>query len=389
MRVRAPERGTVTDVELERRHAGLAAIMRRSELGAVVVCGRDDDTGSARGRFQYLTDFESLNGHWFAVFFPDSAPVLFQPAYVGRAWADVASPIGEIVVAVDQAAEIASLLLAREAGRGRVGVVGLGDVMRVDDLTTMRERLPAADLVDVTGDLDELMAVKSDEELNLLEETAEMFRRAFDAIAQAARPGVTEREVTSKAFQVMKEMGGTTGFIIVARSGGIPVFHPPTDQALARGDVIGFDLEHRGPSGYAAEASCYVSLGKAAPEYVQGLDAENAVFDAGREALRPGAEPQAVMAAMAAAAGEFGMHLAGPTGLGPVMFHGHGVGLNFFCPPYLPGEGSIQAGMTLALHPWTAPERANAFAVGALDTVVVGEQGSRSLVFPTRHLIEV
>jgi Xaa-Pro aminopeptidase len=301
----------------------------------------------------------------------------------------VASRITDVVVSVDQAADLAELLRTRDAAGGRVGVVGLGDVMRLDDLDSLRRLLPATELVDVTGEIDELMAVKSDEELDLLEETGEMFRGAFDAIAQVARPGVTEREVTSKAFQVIKEMGGTTGFIIVARSGGIPVFHPPTDDALAKGDVIGFDLEHRGPSGYAAEASCYVSLGKAAPEYVQALDAENAVFGAGRDALRPGAEPHAVMAAMAAAAAEFGTHLAGPTGLGPVMFHGHGVGLNFFCPPYLPGEGSIEAGMTLALHPWTGPERVNAFAVGALDTVVVGEQGSRSLVFPTRQLIEV
>lgn len=62
--------------------------------------------------------------------------MIFQPAYVGRAWAEYASRIRDIVVAVDQAADIASLLKERGAAAGRVGVVGLGDVMKVDDLRT-------------------------------------------------------------------------------------------------------------------------------------------------------------------------------------------------------------------------------------------------------------
>ncbi|MFG1955151.1 M24 family metallopeptidase [Micromonospora sp. NPDC048830] len=381
-------RGRVTDTEFARRHGGVKAIMERLDLTATVVCGRDDETGIDRGRFHYVTDFEALNGQWFAVLFRDSGPVIFQPAYVGRAWADYASRIRDIVVAVDQAADIASLLKERGSATGRVGVVGLGDVMKVDDLRTLERLAPAAELVDVTAELDQMMAIKSDEEIGYLEETGEMCRRAFDAIAEAIRPGVTERYVTSKAFQVIKEMGGTTGFIHVARSGGIRTFHPPTDDVLERGDVIGFDLEHKGPSHYGVEVAHYFSVGPAPAEYVRKLDAEMRVFTAAREALRPGADAGAVMDAMSAAAAKSGMRMAGPVGLGPVMFHGHGVGLNFFCPPYVPGDGPIEAGMVLALHPWTGPERGDKLAVTALDTVVVDEDVSRSLVLPARGLIE-
>lgn len=379
----------ITDAEYSRRHSGLKAIMERLDLTTMIVCGRDDETGSNRGRFHYVTDFESLNGQWFAVFFKDSEPVLFQPAFVGRAWADYGSRIRDIVVATDQAAALVALLKERSVASDRIGVVGLGDVMKVDDLKSLEEALPGVELVDATTELDQLMAIKSAEEIGYLDETGQMFRAAFDAIAEAIRPGVTERFVTSKAFQVIKEMGGTTGFIHVARSSGIPVFHPPTDDVLQKGDVIGFDLEHKGPSHYGAEATHYFSIGPAPSEYVEKLEAEMSVFIAGRDALRPGATAQSVLDAMSNAAAQREMHMAGPVGLGPVMFHGHGVGLNFFGPPFIPGDGPIETGMALALHPWTGPERLDALAVTALDTVVIEEDRSRSLVFPTRKLVEV
>ncbi len=65
-------RGRVTDNEFARRHAGVKAIMERLDLAAMVVCGRDDETGVNRGRFHYVTDFEALNGQWFAVLFRDA-----------------------------------------------------------------------------------------------------------------------------------------------------------------------------------------------------------------------------------------------------------------------------------------------------------------------------
>ncbi len=50
--------------------------------------------------------------------------MIFQPAYVGRAWAEYASRIRDIVVAVDQAADIASLL--KERGRPPEGSASSG-----------------------------------------------------------------------------------------------------------------------------------------------------------------------------------------------------------------------------------------------------------------------
>lgn len=381
--------GMITDSEHSRRQASLASLMERLDLRAMIVCGRDDQTGSDRGRFHYVTDFESLNGQWFATFFPDSAPVIFQPAYVGRAWAEYGSRIRDIVVAVDQVSALVSLLKEREAATSRIGVVGLGDVMRVDDLRALRDLLPDADIIDTTTELDDLMAIKSDEELGYFDETAEMFRHAFDAMAAAIRPGVTERYVVSKGFQIIKEMGGTTGFIHVARSGGVPAFHPPTDDVLEKGDVIGFDLEHKGPSHYGAEVTHYYSIGPTPTEYSERLAAETSVFTAARQALRHGAEAPEVMAAMSEAAAAAGRHMTGPVGFGPVMFHGHGVGLNFFGPPFLPGNGTIKAGMVLALHPWTGPERHDSLALTALDTVIVEAEQARSLVLPARRVVEL
>src|SRR5688500_17172875 len=141
--------GSVTESEFTRRHDGLYAIIDGFALEAIIVCGRDDETGSDRGRFHYVTDFESLNGQWFAVFFPDGDPIILQPAYVGRAWAEYGSRIRNIVVAVDQIAEVASILKERESATGRVGVVGLGDVMKVDDFHAPQKLTPAVELVDV------------------------------------------------------------------------------------------------------------------------------------------------------------------------------------------------------------------------------------------------
>jgi Xaa-Pro aminopeptidase len=195
---------------------------------------------------------------------------------------------------------------------------------------------------------------------------------------------MTERAIAAEALRIVKALGGTTGFLNMARSGGITPFHPPTEDVIESTDCVGFDLQYRGPHGYAAELTRYYSFVAPPSDLMSAFKAQQHCFDECVVAIRPGVESDVLLETMRRSYEDSGFELAGPVGWGPVHMQLHGIGLDFTEPPVVPGQNlEIEEGMVLTLHPRLGPENQRFPELTVQDNILVRDGKALSMCFPT------
>lgn len=374
----------VSQMERERRYAALRSVMSLHALDLIVVCGRDDDGASAAGRLQYVTDMKFIGGRSYALIPLEGAASVIQPGNVGRGIAEAAGWIEDVQVAIDQPAAIAHGIRERGYGASRVGIVGLGTLMGVDHYHSIRTQLPSCEFVDATVQFDSVKIVKSPEEITYLEETSDVIRRTFDAVAPLIRPGISERVLIADLIRILRSLGGTAGFVNIARSGGIGSFHPARPDLLEERDMIGIDIQYRGPRGYAAEVTRYFSFCEPSARVASRFEAGLEAFERIKQSARSGSSTAGLIDVIAEAVQPFGFSVAGPVGRGPVHMQVHGIGLDFSEPPIIPGvDLELREGMVLSVHPRIAPEDLGLLEVTVEDNIEVTADGARSMTIPT------
>ena len=92
----------------------------------------------------------------------------------------------------------------RRRGARRVGFIGNASWSK------MKALAEAFDLVDLNGDYAQLRMRKSDEEIQWMRIGAALSDLGIEALAQGARPGMTERELGALVERDYHALGGTT-----------------------------------------------------------------------------------------------------------------------------------------------------------------------------------
>lgn len=159
----------------------------------------------------------------------------------------------------------------RELGleRARIALLELdprqGDHLPVNVFFTLQRELPEAELILTQGILHELMSVKSAEELDSLRRSGDLCQVAMEAVAERARPGVTENQLAAAAAGAIIDGGGEVDFIIL---GSTPMNDPsmvfgnprPSGRRLLHGDILNMEIA-AGYQGYAAQIGSPITLG--------------------------------------------------------------------------------------------------------------------------------
>ncbi|HUY29863.1 MAG TPA: M24 family metallopeptidase [Acidimicrobiales bacterium] len=300
--------------ERDRRWARTRALLADHGLDAVVVAG-------LRGResFETYLSGESIQG---VVVMPASAPPVSltwspfrivgrsDPGIVGGYWIEDirAGLVGPLVVST-----------LRELGleAGRVGVVGLAsrNPMELEGIipygvwSVVRDQLPRVEFVEVSAPFALMMLEKSEEELALTRHCARIGELACRAMVDVLRPGVRESEVYAAVMDVIYRHGaGTHAPSLIVRSGVDSLgWGPPewgADRAVPPRTIEAGDLVYAELmtvcGGMETQQQVTASIGPLTPRRRRLGEVARAAYDAGLDALRPGASFVEVCDAMAA-----------------------------------------------------------------------------------------
>src|SRR5438132_13076533 len=180
-------------------------------------------------------------------------------------------------------------------GQGTIGIAGLAGLFRAPEgiipyssVKAIQDTFPRAKLINATEMMQEIRAVKSAEEVSLLERSAAIVEKTIEAMVENANPGVSEKELYGAMVHAMLANGGELPTLLFL-SGGPGISNSsfvPTDYRIQKGDRLINEIEAK-YGGYAAQAVSPVVLGAPDDAYQKMIDISRACFDAILQAMKP------------------------------------------------------------------------------------------------------
>jgi Xaa-Pro dipeptidase len=272
--------------------------------------------------------------------------------------------------------------------KGTIGISGLAGLFRAPEgiipyssVKAIQDAFPQAKIVNATEMMQEIRAVKSAEEVSMLERSAAIVEKTIEAMVENANPGVSEKELYGAMVHAMLANGGElpTLFFLSAGPGLSNSSFVPTDYRIQKGDRIIDEIEAK-YGGYAAQAVCPMVMGTPDDEYQKMIDISRACFDAILGAMKPGVTFGALFDVYKKTVEEQGK---GKYLWNHPMMHARGLGDDG---PALLGDKDLerfsklqlQTGMTFILKPQVRPTQGKGRA-SLGDTVTVTENRARRL----------
>jgi Xaa-Pro aminopeptidase len=366
--------------EYLRRTNAVKKVAEQHGLEAVVVVGDASDKGTVR----YLSNFEVLfGGHAVVVVFPSGdQPALIsnsimhgEPMHSGfwMTWIHDARAVTSPRTGGKPGGlweELVSLLNERKSAR-RVGVAGHGAEAVLNE--ELKPRLDRVELVDVTSDLQELQAYKSELEVEALRRSAIATDRGLQAALDACRPGVTEQQIAGDAARAMYASGAEDIVFLSVVGGPLSGFKHalPRDRPLQNGDMVFLDMGCS-VGGYLSDASRCAIVGPGSDEQWEFLRAGERIEDAIFQRMKPGR----TIGELAAE----GQELAEELGVAQYLyFRGHGIGTSTHVPPsFVPNSTTrLRPGMAYAFEPMLVRK---GFGTAVVENVIhMRSDGAESL----------
>ena len=202
-----------------------------------------------------------------------------------------------------------------------------------------------------------MVVIKTAEEIELMRESALVVSRTLGLMAELIKPGITPKELDSKAEEYILDQGAKPGFkglydypYTLCTSVNEQVVHGmPTDRPLEEGDIISVDCGSF-KNGFYGDHAYTFAVGEIAQETKDLIAVTKKSLYVGIDAVRSGKKTGDVGFAI--------QQYAEKHGYGVVReLVGHGLGREMHEKPEMPnygrkGRGTVlKSGMTLALEP--------------------------------------
>lgn len=364
--------------EQARRHELLQGLLDEQGLDGLVICA--NDYRGHKGTLRWATDYNLAHRHGFAFVAPDREPELILPQNMAMNFA--AQGWSTPVRYARRAAQGVANAIAELPRRDRIGIVGLGEIMRVADFELLTRAHPHTQFTDSSAAFEVLRAHKSAEELAGVRESTYIAERCFERLLELVRPGITEREIAAEMYRTMYLLGGEDPLFLsmsaVPRPDGTmpPAWNAPRDRVLHVGDQFVFSFELIGPMGYWMEFARAVVLGtpNALQRRLNAACADGMRAAAAR--MRPGATPESVQRGMLDAVERHGGR--------STYWSGHGLGQDVLEEPWIghevvdtePTAGwELAENMVLAMHPTVTDPHEGGIAYMANSYIVTPAGG--------------
>jgi Xaa-Pro aminopeptidase len=347
---------------------------------------------------RYLTGIGGFATEVLTIF-PAEGPVTAYVFNRANWWKQVQDWVEDVRDGRNRWAENAVARL-RELGfkKGRLGLSGLSGLIRTPDgivphttVELLREAFPEAELVNATGLMQEVRAIKSAEEISFMERSMEIVEQMIETMTEGAREGVSEKELYADMAHVMLRSGGElpTLFFLGSGPGATQSSFVPTSRVIQRGDRIVNEIEAK-YGGYAAQAVSPMLLGEPDTAFRELMDISCACFNAILAAMKPGVTFGTLFDTYMKTVEDLG---DGKYMWSHPMMHARGLGDDG---PALMGDADVErfqkiqlaSGMVFILKPRIrVTEGKDHASIG--DTVVVTDDGARRLGSRKLELITV
>ena len=364
--------------EYRRRYARLSALMEREGLDALVLTQEEP--------VRYLSGYNSVIwavGRWLpTVFIAPRDPrraVLLASAFdagcaAGTSWAGT---VDTYKTAADLPAKVASHLAAVGAAPERTGFeLGHGSVMGLAKVFADKvTALGGTDPADASRLLSAVRMLKSPAEIERIRRSVSAATAGYRAGLQAARAGMTEKELVAIIGSAMYASGTTAGtkplFVncVSGRTRYPLVDSPASDNVLADGDIVFVD-GGGASDGYVSDILRLIGVGQVRPQDRTYAEVAAGATEAMIAAVRPGVRVSQLLGAASNYVADAGL----TEEVGAVA--GHGIGLELWERPLITehddpdDDVAVRAGMVLCLEPIMAPAHPH----GGLAGIFVFEQ---------------
>ncbi|XWX04242.1 Xaa-Pro peptidase family protein [Aggregatilineales bacterium SYSU G02658] len=241
--------------------------------------------------------------------------------------------------------------LIAAAGLDRAGMLGVdGYTMRVFEYLALNAAgLPAERIRDVGRDLLLFRAIKTQDEIDAMQQAVRISELALDALRQWVRPGMTEKQIAQRLMEEQRQRGAHDvafePIVLVGPRSALPHGNPG-DHTLQEDDILlidfGCKVDH-----YPSDITRTFLLGQVSEQVKAMYDAVYAANAAARAVAAPGVTWGAVDKAA--------RDVIEAAGFGPYFTHrtGHGLGLDGHeLPQIASGEDAVlEPGMVFTIEP--------------------------------------
>jgi Xaa-Pro aminopeptidase len=268
----------ISTAELERRWKAVRAAMAEQNIDVLVMQNSNEFSG---GYVKYFTDLPSGNGTMTTVIFPkDDLMTVVAPGPFGI---DAKPPAGDPVrrgvkrvllspnfmgASFTNALDLENIDKAMaEYSGATIGLIAQGSMGHALGEHLKHGKYGNARFVDATDLVDQIMVIKSDEEIALIRATAKLQDRAMRAAFDAIKPGMRDIEITAVAENYTRNAGAEYGLLM---GGSSPIGQSVMMQqrhfqnrVIREGDQYILLVETTGPGGFFCELGRTAVVGKA------------------------------------------------------------------------------------------------------------------------------
>ena len=336
--------------ELIQRTERMRSVMHKNNLDALIIYS--DEYRSGNGT--YFTNYKPINlieeSPQMLCLIGDLPPTLFigrLNAYsaVKTVWIEDVRPIHRLDEFVP---EVFNSIINTNA---RIGLIG-DNLLPLSNYRVIERHLGDAEFIPCTNLLIELRQVKSDNEIALMRQAAEIDDEVLAGLLKKIHIGQTETQVAAEAEYIGRKMGADLGSATVVMSGpntNFPAWRP-SDRAIEAGDFVLVDF-NPAVGNYCNDGGVTVLMPGASTEKADALAFGHKVIKEVIPLIQPNTVASTIYDMMLARlepagyADNFVPYAKGQRGVG------HGVGLDVVEQPdlTLDSDFDLLPGMTLAI----------------------------------------
>ena len=348
----------ISDGELERRWKAAREMMQDFKIDFLLMRNDEEYFG---GYVRWFTDIPARHSYPFTVIFPlddemstisSSPPAEPSP----KEWAvrGVKRRLGapyypSLHYTSTYDAELAVGILKEKKG-ATIGLVGRS-FFHVPFYEYLTRNLQGYKFVDVTDQIDQMKAVKSPEEIELIKGTAKLQDAVIQHIKEKIKPNLRDLDLYAEAHYAATKQGMERGQVLISSyTPGDPSGFQQRhfmNRVLKKGDIFTMLVEGNGPGGFYTEIARVFSLGRPPRElqdlYSNVLEAQDITL----KLLKPGAIPKEIW--------DVHNHFLQKKGYPPEgRLYAHGEGYELVERPAIRYDEpmKIQVGMNIAVHPF-------------------------------------